>query len=136
MRYRDIVDYQIEVDEGVAGNTILSLILQPLVENALYHGIKNKRQGGTIVVRAKQRNENEILLQVEDNGIGFTAEKLAQLQAELDDDSGEIKLESGYRHRQRQQAYQAVLRKTVWGFHPERIPGRNVRDHRHSGAKR
>ncbi len=35
-------------------------------------------------------------MQVEDNGIGFTAEKLAQLQAELDDDSGEIKLESGF----------------------------------------
>jgi two-component system sensor histidine kinase YesM len=96
MRYRDIVDYQIEVDEGVAGNTILSLVLQPLVENALYHGIKNKRQGGTIIVRAKQRNPAEVLLQVEDNGIGFTAEKLAQLQAELDDDSDELKSERGY----------------------------------------
>jgi two-component system, sensor histidine kinase YesM len=96
MRYRDIVDYQIEVDEGVSGNTILKLVLQPLVENALYHGIKNKRKGGTIVVRAKQRSEDEILLQVEDNGIGFTPQKLAQLQAELDDDSGDIKLESGY----------------------------------------
>jgi two-component system sensor histidine kinase YesM len=96
MRYRDIVDYQIEVDEAVAGNTVLKLVLQPLVENALYHGIKNKRQGGTIVVRAQQRNQDEILLQVEDNGIGFTAEKLAQLQAELADESGEIKLESGF----------------------------------------
>ena len=96
MRYRDIVDYQIEMERGIAGNTILSLVLQPLVENALYHGIKNKRQGGTIVVRARQRNADEILLQVEDNGIGFTAEKLAQLQAELDDDSGELKSESGY----------------------------------------
>ena len=96
MRYRDILDYQIEVDEGVADNTILKLILQPLVENALYHGIKNKRQGGTITVRAKQKNENEVLLEVEDNGIGFTPEKLAQLQAELDDDSGEIRLESGF----------------------------------------
>ena len=96
MRYRDILDYRIEMDESVAGNTILKLILQPLVENALYHGIKNKRQGGTIVVRAQQWNENEILLQVEDNGIGFTPEKLAQLQAELNDDSGDIKLESGF----------------------------------------
>jgi two-component system, sensor histidine kinase YesM len=96
MRYRDIVDYQIEVDQGVVGNTILSLVLQPLVENALYHGIKNKREGGTIVVRAKQRNENEVLLQVEDNGIGFSARKLAELQAELEDDSGEIRLESGF----------------------------------------
>jgi two-component system sensor histidine kinase YesM len=96
MRYRDIMDYQIVIDEGVAGNTILKLILQPLVENALYHGIKNKRQGGTIIVRVQQKNGDEVRLQVEDNGIGFTAEKLAQLQAELADDSGEIKLESGF----------------------------------------
>jgi two-component system sensor histidine kinase YesM len=96
MRYRDILDYRIEVDEGVAGNTVLKLILQPLVENAIYHGIKNKRQGGAVVVRAKQRDGNEILLQVEDNGIGFTPEKLARLRGELADDSGEIRLESGY----------------------------------------
>jgi len=96
MRYRDILDYRIEVDGAVAGNTVLKLILQPLVENAIYHGIKNKREGGAVVVRAQQRNENEILLQVEDNGIGFTPEKLARLRAELDDDSGEIRLESGF----------------------------------------
>lgn len=96
MRYRDILDYRIEMDESVAANSILKLILQPLVENALYHGIKNKRQGGTIVVRAMRRNDSEILLQVQDNGIGFSPERLAQLQADLDDDSGEIKLESGF----------------------------------------
>ncbi len=97
MRYRDILDFQIETDGEVLDYTILKLILQPLVENALYHGIKNKRQGGTITVRAKQSsNDGEILLEVEDNGIGFTPEKLAHLQAELDDDSGEIKLESGF----------------------------------------
>jgi two-component system sensor histidine kinase YesM len=75
---------------------VLKLILQPLVENALYHGIKNKRKGGTIIVRAMQRNENEVLLEVEDNGIGFTAEKLEQLLAELNDDSGELNFESGF----------------------------------------
>ncbi|MBI3170734.1 MAG: sensor histidine kinase [Chloroflexi bacterium] len=96
MRYRDILDFKIEVDADVAQNTILKLLLQPLVENALYHGIKNKRQGGTIHVRAKRNGDAEILLEVEDDGIGFTPEKLAQLRVELDDDSGEIKLESGF----------------------------------------
>jgi len=96
MRYRDILDFKIEVDQDVAENTILKLILQPLVENALYHGIKNKRQGGTISVRARRNGEAEVLLEVEDDGIGFTPEKLAQLRAELDDDSGDIKMESGY----------------------------------------
>jgi len=96
IRYRDILDFKIELDEEVANNTILKLILQPLVENALYHGIKNKRQGGVIHVRAKRKGENEILLEVEDNGIGFTPEKLTQVQAELRDDSAEIRMESGF----------------------------------------
>ena len=96
MRYHDILDYKIEVDDGVSNYTVLKLILQPLVENAIYHGIKNKRNGGMIYIRAKQKNENEILLEVEDNGIGFTSTKLTQLQSELDDDSDEIRMESGF----------------------------------------
>lgn len=96
MRYRDILDFTIEVDEAVAHNTILKLLLQPLVENALYHGIKNKRQGGTISIRARRKDHDEVLLEVEDNGIGFTPEKLTQLWVELDDNSGDIKLESGF----------------------------------------
>jgi len=96
MRYRDIMDYEIQMDAGVSDNTILKLMLQPLVENALYHGIKNKRQGGTIAVRAKQNGENEVCLEVEDNGIGFTPDKLARIQAMIDDDSGDIRLESGF----------------------------------------
>jgi two-component system sensor histidine kinase YesM len=97
MRYRDILDFRIEMDEAVASNTTLKLILQPLVENALYHGIKNKRNGGTIVVRAQCKNEeDEVMLEVEDDGIGFTPEKLVQVQAELSDDSGDVRMESGY----------------------------------------
>lgn len=96
MRYRDILDFQIEVDNDVAENTILKLILQPLVENALYHGIKNKRQGGTIHVRARRQGNDEVLLEVEDDGIGFTPEKLAQLRTDLEDNSDDIKLESGF----------------------------------------
>ncbi|MEZ4644923.1 MAG: sensor histidine kinase [Chloroflexota bacterium] len=96
MRYHDILDFKIDLDESVTENTILKLLLQPLVENALYHGIKNKRQGGTITIRVRRKAEDEVLIEVEDDGIGFTPEKLAQLRAELDDDSGEIKLESGF----------------------------------------
>ena len=96
IRYRDIMDFKIDVDERVAGNTVLKLILQPLVENAIYHGIKNKREGGTIFVRARPNNANEVLLEVEDNGVGFAPDRLAQIQAELADNSDEIKQESGF----------------------------------------
>ena len=80
MRYRDILDYKIEVDEALLNSTILKLTLQPLVENALYHGIKTKRNGGTIVVCAKRIGEDKVLLEVQDDGVGFTPYKLAQIQ--------------------------------------------------------
>ncbi|MGB8647960.1 MAG: sensor histidine kinase [Anaerolineae bacterium] len=96
MRYRDIMNFRIEMAPAVQGNTLLKLILQPLVENALYHGIKNKRQGGTITVRAQRKNEGEVLLEVADDGIGFTPEKLAQIQAQINDDSDEIRWERGF----------------------------------------
>lgn len=86
IRYRDILDFTIDVEEELLGATILKLILQPLVENALYHGIKNKRNGGTISVRVRPFGIDRMLLQVEDDGIGITAAHLKQLRASLDEE--------------------------------------------------
>lgn len=83
VRYRDILDYQIDVDEDVLVGTILKLSLQPLVENALYHGIKNKRGGGTIVVRGRRVGDDLVLFEIEDNGIGVPPEKLEELRRGL-----------------------------------------------------
>ena len=60
LRYHDILDYKIEVDEDILSGTILKLTLQPLVENALYHGIKNKRNGGTITVCARRAEGDQV----------------------------------------------------------------------------
>jgi two-component system, sensor histidine kinase YesM len=90
LRYHDILDYEIETDENILSGTILKLTLQPLVENALYHGIKNKRGGGMIVVRAKQANKDQVMLEIIDDGVGFSPYKLSKIQASLADDSGEI----------------------------------------------
>lgn len=96
MRYRDILDYQIEVDEGALDKTILKLLLQPLVENALYHGIKNKRQGGMITVRVTQPEADQVLLEVKDNGIGIATEKLAKIQAVLASDANDLQSNGGF----------------------------------------
>lgn len=78
-RYRDILDYEIHIPEELYQYKVLKLTLQPLVENALYHGIKNKRGMGHIYVDAKV--ENHILtLAVEDNGIGMEKEALYALR--------------------------------------------------------
>lgn len=96
MRYRDIMDFDIQADDTVLRHSVLKLILQPLVENALYHGLKNQRQRGTITVRAQQKSENEVLLQVRDDGIGIQPEALERINAALNDDSDETRFESGY----------------------------------------
>jgi len=90
LRYSNILDYKIEVDEDILTGAILKLTLQPLVENALYHGIKNKRKGGTITARAKRASEDEVMLEIIDDGVGFTPYKLSRLQAALDEDAGKI----------------------------------------------
>jgi two-component system, sensor histidine kinase YesM len=90
IRYRDILDYQIDVDENILDGTILKLTMQPLAENALYHGIKNKRNGGTIRVTAHKNGQNQVILEVQDNGVGFTPYRLAKIQERLNDESLEI----------------------------------------------
>lgn len=96
MRYRDVMDFAIDVDGTVLDSTVLKLVLQPLVENALYHGVKPKRQGGTIRVRAQQRNAAEVLLTVQDDGIGMPPERVEQISAALTDDADGNHSENGF----------------------------------------
>jgi len=87
IRYRDILDYSIEYDDVMEQKTILKLLLQPLVENALYHGIKNKRGKGFIKVKGwMERGKNDwLFFSVEDNGIGITDEQLAAIRKQPGD---------------------------------------------------
>lgn len=82
VRYRDILEYDIQIDKCVYGYQILKLTLQPLVENALYHGIKYKRAKGYIHVNGEKEDEI-IRLTVRDNGVGMEAEELEQLRKEI-----------------------------------------------------
>ncbi len=84
MRYRDILRYKVEIEPEIADATTLKLTLQPLVENALYHGIKSKRGGGTITVRGSAPDSEHILFEVTDDGAGMSPERLAQVRAALD----------------------------------------------------
>ncbi|MGD2078001.1 MAG: histidine kinase [Chloroflexota bacterium] len=95
MRYRDILEYEIDVDEALLDSTILKLTLQPLVENALYHGIKSKRGGGLIVVSVKHGMLGDVVLEVRDDGVGFTPYKLAQIREILDGETGDITMKEG-----------------------------------------
>ena len=73
--YQDILEYEIKIDPAIHSYSILKLTLQPLVENALYHGIKNKRGKGKICVIGRKEND-KIYLEVSDNGKGMSKEEL------------------------------------------------------------
>ena len=78
MRYKDKLEYEILVEQEIAQEGIVKLILQPLVENAIYHGIKYKEGKGMIRIRGF-RQEDRIVLQVEDDGSGMDEETLTHI---------------------------------------------------------
>ncbi len=86
IRYADILNYEIEADEEILDYKIIKLVLQPLVENAIYHGIKNKRGRGHLKVTANFTDDKKssIIFTVSDDGAGFTEERLAQVNDELE----------------------------------------------------
>lgn len=81
-RYSDIMDYRISIDPSLYTYQIPKLTLQPIVENALYHGIKYKRSPGVITVTGKMQ-EDLIYFTVSDDGVGMNQEELEQLQHDI-----------------------------------------------------
>lgn len=78
-RYRDILEYEIRIPQELYEYQILKLTLQPLVENALYHGIKNKRGLGHILVTGRQDGEH-LVFEVQDDGRGMEPERLEHVR--------------------------------------------------------
>lgn len=77
-RYEDLFSVYYDIDDEAKSCKILKLVLQPFVENALYHGIRPKGSGGKIYVSAKCLN-NCILLQIADDGVGMDEKELQKL---------------------------------------------------------
>ncbi|MFB9276399.1 sensor histidine kinase [Cohnella cellulosilytica] len=79
IRYGDKIKYELDFPPDLFDKKIVKFSLQPIVENAIYHGIKNTEDGtGRIAVRGRSEG-NEIVLQVEDNGIGMPQETIHRL---------------------------------------------------------
>lgn len=69
-RYSNKLDYKIDVDESLHNKKVVHLILQPLVENAIYHGIKANMGVGIITIRAYEE-DNLLYIKVIDDGVGM-----------------------------------------------------------------
>lgn len=83
MIYSKKIQYVIEVEPQLESYKTLKLLLQPLVENAVYHGIKPKNGAGEILVCVVEEGE-EITLTVRDTGVGMSPEQVRAMQAGLD----------------------------------------------------
>lgn len=77
-RFEDLIEFYLEVDEGVSSIQMPCMILQPIVENAFIHGVSELEEGGKITLKAK-RIEEMVEITVSDNGRGIDEEKLNQL---------------------------------------------------------
>ncbi|WP_029233276.1 sensor histidine kinase [Butyrivibrio sp. VCB2006] len=88
VRYQDILSYEINVAKDIYNYSIPKITIQPIVENALYHGIKNRRGGGKITITGAENNGG-ITIQVRDNGAGMTEERLKEVRNSLLQDSSD-----------------------------------------------
>lgn len=84
MRYRDLMEYDVTIPDHLKSFILPKLTLQPLVENALYHGLKNRRRKGFIRLTGRAQNEC-LVLEVTDDGPGMTEERLNEVRASLTD---------------------------------------------------
>jgi len=78
-RYKDKLSYEIEFAPGLHGLQILKMLIQPLVENAIYHGIKNLEGPGLICITG-ERDGDTMVIRIRDNGVGMEAHQLAALR--------------------------------------------------------
>lgn len=78
IRYDNKIAMEYEIDDAIMEQDILKLLLQPVIENAVHHGIRNKMGEGIINLRGYQ-DEDEIIFIVTDNGLGMTEERILEV---------------------------------------------------------
>ncbi|BFL48617.1 sensor histidine kinase [Lactonifactor longoviformis] len=83
VRYEEMISYEIHVAKNCEELKVQKLILQPLVENSIYHGIKESGAAGKITIHV-WREQDQIFMAVEDNGLGMAEEKLEQVRGLLE----------------------------------------------------
>ena len=89
MRYEDKFEYEVLEGEGLRDLRVMRLILQPLVENAVYHGIKERKGPGSLAVETRIEHRpdgrgSDLILAVRDDGVGMDEARVARLNASLE----------------------------------------------------
>jgi two-component system sensor histidine kinase YesM len=123
-RYEDKFDFSLCVEESLLPLLVVKLTLQPLVENAIYHGIKERRGPGTVSVEVLKR-DGMLVFRVVDNGVGMSREKLADVRSQLMNARGESSQRGGYGISNVNERIQLSFG-TRYGLRFESAPGRGT----------
>lgn len=86
-RYRNQFEYSFNVEEELMDCLCNKITIQPLIENAIYHGIDRMVDEGEINITVKESDDNDILIIVEDNGVGMTEEQCKKILSKERSDS-------------------------------------------------
>ncbi|MEG1878159.1 MAG: sensor histidine kinase [Pseudoflavonifractor sp.] len=82
-RFEDNLHYSFQVEEGLKAVVLPKLTLQPLVENAMIHGLEGKKGRGTIALRCFRTPAGQMCIQIADDGVGMDSEKLAEIRSKF-----------------------------------------------------
>ncbi len=115
MRFKENLSFTWKIPGEVMKCKIIKFTLQPLIENAIYHGIMPKQNKGTIQVECRA-GKDEILVVVSDDGVGIDRDKLEKIEEELDKQDLNIGL---YNVQNRIK----ILFGNDYGMHVKSIPG-------------
>ncbi len=86
LRYGDLFDIEWDIDDTILPCTIIKICLQPIIENAVYHGLKPKNDKGLIKISGQCDGKNTIIT-ISDNGVGMDSDKLYELNRRLQDNA-------------------------------------------------
>ncbi len=84
LRYSDLFDVIWDIDESILPLTVIKICLQPIIENAVYHGLKPKGEKGLLSVAGSLR-DNNVILTITDDGVGMSEEELTALNAKINE---------------------------------------------------
>jgi sensor histidine kinase YesM len=87
IRFADKFRLELDVDDRLCEYRILRLLIQPIVENALIHGLEGQSEPAALFIRGRLEADG-IHIEIEDEGVGIPAERLAELQANIRRSSG------------------------------------------------
>lgn len=83
-RFMEKIEVEIDAEEEILENRVIRLMLQPIVENAVFHGLEQKMDDGCVTVTVRRKLDRFIMFLIEDNGCGMEEAKLRQLIASLE----------------------------------------------------